>query len=69
MGLLQQGKWVDQWYQTDKSGGKFVREDAKLRNWITPDAVRAPVAKADSRPSRAAIISMFHSLAPGPTEP
>ncbi|BCV49192.1 glutathione S-transferase family protein [Shewanella algae] len=42
MGLLQQGKWVDQWYQTDKSGGKFVREDAKLRNWITPDGSPGP---------------------------
>ncbi len=37
MGLLQNGQWVDQWYATKENGGKFQREDAQLRNWITPD--------------------------------
>ena len=37
MGLLQQGKWVDQWYDTQNSGGEFVRQDSRFRNWITPD--------------------------------
>lgn len=37
MGLLVDGKWVDQWYDTKKSGGKFVRSQAQFRNWITAD--------------------------------
>lgn len=35
MGLLVDGKWVDQWYDTKSSGGKFVRSQAQFRNWIT----------------------------------
>ena len=26
MGLLVNGEWVDQWYDTKKHGGEFVRE-------------------------------------------
>lgn len=37
MGLLVDGKWVDHWYDTKESGGKFVRQDAKWRDWITAD--------------------------------
>ena len=37
MGLLVNGQWQDKWYETDKSNGEFVREDAQLRNWITHD--------------------------------
>ena len=37
MGLLVEGQWVDQWYDTKKTGGKFVREDAQFRHLITPD--------------------------------
>ena len=37
MGLLVEGKWVDRWYDTKKSGGKFVRQDAKWRDWVTAD--------------------------------
>ena len=37
MGLLIDGKWVDQWYDTKLSGGKFIRQQAGFRNWITPD--------------------------------
>ena len=36
MGLLVNGEWHDQWYDTSK-GGEFVREDAGFRNWITAD--------------------------------
>jgi len=42
MGLLVNGNWVDQWYDTSKSGGKFVRSDAQFRNWITPDGSAGP---------------------------
>ncbi|MBV1903914.1 MAG: glutathione S-transferase family protein [Marinosulfonomonas sp.] len=37
MGLLQDGKWVDQWYDTKASGGRFVRKAPQFRNWITAD--------------------------------
>lgn len=37
MGLLVNGQWHDQWYNTKKSDGEFIREDAQYRHWITPD--------------------------------
>lgn len=42
MGLLVDGKWVDRWYDTGKSGGKFVRKDAAFRNWVTQDGSPGP---------------------------
>lgn len=42
MGLLVDGKWVDQWYDTDKTGGKFEREAARFRNWVTADGSAGP---------------------------
>lgn len=42
MGLLVDGQWVDQWYDTDKTGGKFEREAARFRNWVTPDGSAGP---------------------------
>ena len=37
MGQLIDGKWSTQWYDTAKTGGKFVRSQAGFRNWLTPD--------------------------------
>ncbi len=37
MGLLVEGQWTDQWYDTSSSGGKFVRSAAQYRHWITAD--------------------------------
>ena len=48
MGLLINGEWADQWYDTKATGGKFVRTEAQFRNWITADEARHQ-AKADSR--------------------
>ncbi|MEM9734461.1 MAG: glutathione S-transferase family protein [Pseudomonadota bacterium] len=42
MGLLVKGVWQDQWYDTKKSGGKFVRSDAGFRNWVTADGSAGP---------------------------
>ena len=42
MGLLIDGKWTDQWYDTTKTGGKFVRSQSQFRNWITPDGAPGP---------------------------
>ena len=37
MGLLVNGEWHDQWYDTKNSNGEFIREDAQYRHWITND--------------------------------
>jgi putative glutathione S-transferase len=42
MGLLVDGVWRDQWYETDKTGGRFQRDAARFRNWITPDGAPGP---------------------------
>lgn len=42
MGLLQDGKWVDQWYDTKASGGRFKRTTAQFRNWVTSDGSAGP---------------------------
>jgi putative glutathione S-transferase len=35
MGLLVNGVWQDQWYDTEQTGGHFVRPQAVFRNWVT----------------------------------
>ncbi len=42
MGLLQEGRWVDQWYDTKETGGRFVRKAPQFRNWITPNGSAGP---------------------------
>ena len=42
MGLLVDGTWRDQWYDTSATGGRFVRGDSQFRNWITPDGKAGP---------------------------
>ena len=42
MGLLVDGVWRDQWYDTKSTGGKFERQDAKWRDWVTVDGEPAP---------------------------
>ena len=37
MALLVEGKWRDQWYDTTKTGGRFVRSDAQFRDAVTAD--------------------------------
>jgi len=49
MGLLVDGKWQDTWYDTDKSGGRFQRSEAQLRNWVTPDGAPGPSGRGGFR--------------------
>ncbi|KZY74902.1 glutathione-dependent reductase [Oleiphilus sp. HI0071] len=42
MGLLVEGKWQTDWYDTKSTGGKFVRKDSSFRNWVTPDGSAGP---------------------------
>jgi putative glutathione S-transferase len=46
VGLLVQGKWVDQWYDTKEAGGKFVRPRTAFRNWVTHDGSAGPTGAA-----------------------
>jgi putative glutathione S-transferase len=36
MGLLVDGVWRDEWYDTSSTGGRFVRKDSAFRRWVTP---------------------------------
>ena len=45
MGLLIDGRWSTNWYDTSKSGGHFVRETARHRNWITVDGASGPTGE------------------------
>ena len=45
MGLLVDGQWQDRWYDTASSGGRFEREDAGFRNWVTVDGSAGPSGK------------------------
>ena len=38
MGLLVDGEWHDQWYDTKSTGGRFVRTSAQFRDRVTADA-------------------------------
>jgi len=42
MGLLIDGVWRDQWYDTAAAGGRFVRPRTAFRNWVTPDGKAGP---------------------------
>jgi len=45
MGLLVDGEWHDRWYDTDKSGGRFIRSDSQYRNWVTADGSAGPTGE------------------------
>nr|WP_321254609.1 glutathione S-transferase family protein [uncultured Ruegeria sp.] len=42
MGLLQEGRWVNQWYNTSDTAGRFVRRAPQFRNWVTADGAPGP---------------------------
>ncbi|MEM8540152.1 MAG: glutathione S-transferase family protein [Pseudomonadota bacterium] len=46
MGLLVNGTWQDQWYDTKSTNGRFVRKDASFRNWLTADGEAGPSGEA-----------------------
>lgn len=59
MGLLVDGKWHDQWYDTKSTDGKFVRSKAQFRNWITPNGSAGP----SGNPGFKAEASRYHLYA------
>ncbi len=44
MGLLIEGRWHDQWYESSEDGA-FQREQAQRRNWVTADGEPGPTGK------------------------
>ena len=46
MGLLVDGQWHNQWYDTKANNGKFIRSESQFRNWITADGQAGPTGKA-----------------------
>lgn len=54
MGLLVDGVWHDQWYDTGKTGGSFVRENSQFRNWMTADGSPGPTGEGgfEAEPGR-----------------
>jgi putative glutathione S-transferase len=42
VGQLVEGRWSTDWYETQKTGGQFIRPDAPYRNWITADGKAGP---------------------------
>ncbi|MEZ4380031.1 MAG: glutathione S-transferase family protein [Nannocystaceae bacterium] len=48
MGLLVDGEWRDGWYDTAKTGGRFVRTESTFRRWVRADPA-APFPAAAGR--------------------
>lgn len=46
MGLLIDGVWHNQWYDTKDSGGRFIRTESQFRNWVTADGSAGPTGNA-----------------------
>ncbi|WP_122316097.1 glutathione S-transferase family protein [Pseudomonas cichorii] len=44
MGLLIEGRWHDQWYESSKDGA-FQRENAQRRNWVTASGNPGPTGE------------------------
>ena len=42
MGLLVDGVWHDEWYDTASSGGRFIRSETQFRHWVTADGSPGP---------------------------
>jgi len=62
MGLLVNGAWRDEWYDTESTGGEFVRQDAVFRNWVTADGSPGPSGEGGFR-AEAGRYHLYVSLA------
>jgi len=52
MGLLVDGEWHDQWYDTESTGGEFKRQEQAFRSWITADGKPGPSGDGGFTPDR-----------------
>ena len=62
MGLLRNGKWHTDWYDTEASDGEFVREDAGFRDWVIAPGAIAP-AGAQGFPAASGRYHLYVSYA------
>jgi putative glutathione S-transferase len=62
MGKLVDGEWHDDWYDTEKHGGKFVRDTSKFRHWVTADGSPGPSGEGGF-PAEAGRYHLYVSLA------
>jgi putative glutathione S-transferase len=67
MGILIDGVWKDEWYDTKSTGGRFVRWESHYRNWITPDGRAGPSGEAALLPNPGVTISTSLLLVRGRT--
>jgi len=42
MGKLVDGTWHDIWYETEKTNGRYERQDSSFRSWVTADGSAGP---------------------------
>ncbi|MFR0690736.1 glutathione S-transferase family protein [Enterobacterales bacterium AE_CKDN230030158-1A_HGKHYDSX7] len=61
MGQLIDGRWHDQWYDTSKDG-RFQRENAQRRHWVTADGQPGPTGEGGFR-AEAGRYHLYVSLA------
>lgn len=45
MGLLVEGKWHTDWYDTKSTNGRFVRKESAFRHWVTADGEAGPTGQ------------------------
>jgi putative glutathione S-transferase len=62
VGQLIDGNWSTEWYDTKKTGGKFVRGQSGYRNWITADGSAGPSGEGGF-PAEAGRYHLYVSLA------
>lgn len=62
MGLLIDGQWRDQWYNTAATQGRFERKDSSFRNWVTSDGAAGP-SSASGFKAEAGRYHLYVSLA------
>lgn len=62
MGLLVDGKWVDQWYDTESTGGRFKRQEQAFRDWLVAEGEAAPDG-VESYPAATGRYHLYVSLA------
>ncbi|MBC7179557.1 MAG: glutathione S-transferase family protein, partial [Roseovarius sp.] len=46
MGLLVDGVWHTDWYETKSTDGEFKRQESAFRNWITTDGSAGPTGES-----------------------
>ncbi|HEV7440414.1 MAG TPA: glutathione S-transferase family protein [Methylobacterium sp.] len=62
MGLLVDGIWQDQWYDTKSTGGRFERKQSAFRSWVTRDGSAGPSGEAGF-PAEAGRYHLYVALA------